>query len=136
MPAPTNQFKQRLLAGETLIGCWLSFAEAAPAEIMGSIGFDWLLIDGEHGANDIRSIRDQLIALEASVSTPIVRVPTGLDWVLKQTLDVGAQTILVPLVETADQARALVPAAIRPRASGAWARRRRGRGGSAGCRIT
>lgn len=116
MPAPTNTFKQRLLAGETLIGCWLSFGEAAPAEIMGSAGFDWLLIDGEHGPNDIRSIRDQLIALEASASSPVVRVPAGLDWVLKQTLDIGAQTILVPLVETAEQATEIVRACRYPTA--------------------
>ena len=114
MPAPINTFKQALANGETVIGSWLSLGTVNTTELMGQMGFDWLLIDGEHGANDIRSIRDQLIALEASVSTPIVRVPTGLDWVLKQTLDVGAQTILVPLVETADQARALVRACRYP----------------------
>lgn len=114
MPAPENTFKKRLLAGETLIGCWLSFGEAAPAEIMGSAGFDWLLIDGEHGPNDLRSIRDQLMALESSSSTPVVRVPIGLDWVIKQVLDIGAQTILVPMVDTAEQAAEIVRACRYP----------------------
>ncbi|MGV6850503.1 MAG: HpcH/HpaI aldolase family protein [Marinibacterium sp.] len=114
MPAPLNLFKQRLLAGETLIGCWLSFGEAGPAEIMGTAGFDWLLIDGEHAPNDLRSIRDQLAVLEASPSSAIVRVPDAQPWILKQVLDAGAQTVLVPLVESADQARAVVAACRYP----------------------
>jgi 4-hydroxy-2-oxoheptanedioate aldolase len=114
MPAPTNTLKHRLAAGETLIGCWLSLNNGAAAEIMGSAGFDWLLIDGEHAPNDIRSIRDQLIALESSPSQAIVRVPVGETWIIKQVLDVGAQTVLVPMVESAAQARDLVRACTYP----------------------
>lgn len=114
MPAPTNSFKQALTQGKRQIGCWLSFAEASAAEIMGTCGFDWLVIDGEHGANDIRSIRDQLMALAASPSHPVVRVPVGETWMIKQVLDAGAQTVLVPIVESADQARELVRACQYP----------------------
>lgn len=110
MAAPTNTFKQALARGDRQIGCWMSFGEAITAEIMGSSGFDWLVIDGEHGPNDIRSIRDQLMALAASPSHPVVRIPVGETWMIKQVLDAGAQTVLVPMVDSADQARDLVRA--------------------------
>lgn len=93
-----------------MIGCWMSMAEGYTAEIMGHAGFDWLLIDGEHSPNDVRSIRDQMIALRASNSHPVVRVPIGEPWIIKQVLDTGAQTVLVPMVETAEQAQDLVRA--------------------------
>ncbi len=114
MPAPKNPFKDALAKGERQIGCWMSFADGQIAEIMGTCGFDWLVIDGEHAPNDIRSIRDQLIALTASPSHPVVRVPVGETWMIKQVLDAGAQTVLVPIVESADQARELVRACHYP----------------------
>lgn len=114
MPAPINTFKQRLKAGDTQIGCWLSIAESVTAEMMGTAGFDWLVIDGEHAANDVRSIRDQMIALETSPSQVIVRVPFGEPWVIKQVLDTGAQTIIVPMVESGAQAREMVRACRYP----------------------
>lgn len=114
MPAPKNPFKQALTKGEMQIGCWMSFAEAITAEIMGTAGFDWLVIDGEHAPNDIRSIRDQLIALANSPSHAVVRLPIGETWMIKTVLDAGAQTILVPMVESADQARELVRACQYP----------------------
>ncbi|NRB20527.1 MAG: HpcH/HpaI aldolase/citrate lyase family protein [Rhodobacteraceae bacterium] len=114
MAVPINPFKQALANGERQIGCWLSFAEASAAEIMGTAGFDWLVIDGEHGPNDIRSIRDQLMALQASDSHPVVRVPVSETWILKQVLDAGAQTVLVPIIESAEQAREVVRACQYP----------------------
>jgi len=114
MPAPRNIFKERLLAGETLYGCWLSLGEALPAEIIGTCGFDWALIDGEHAPNDIRSIRDQLVALEASPTPALARVPIGEAWLIKQVLDAGVQSVLVPMVESAEQAREMVRACRYP----------------------
>ncbi|WP_282027915.1 HpcH/HpaI aldolase/citrate lyase family protein [Ruegeria faecimaris] len=114
MSAPVNTFKQALKNGNHLIGCWSSFAEAVTAEIMGTAGFDWLVIDGEHAPNDIRSIRDQLIALAASPTHPVVRIPVGDTALIKMVLDAGAQTILVPMVESAEQARDLVRACHYP----------------------
>ncbi len=114
MPAPLNHFKKALAEGETLYGCWMSIAEGYTAEIMGHAGFDWLLIDGEHSPNDIRSIKDQIVALKGSGSHPVVRVPVGETWIIKQVLDVGAQTVLVPMVETAAQAQDLVRACRYP----------------------
>jgi 4-hydroxy-2-oxoheptanedioate aldolase len=114
MPAPINQFKKALADGKTVIGCWMSLGEGYTAEIMGRAGFDWLLIDGEHSPNDIRSIRDQVVALASSDSHTVVRVPIGETWIIKQVLDLGVQTVLVPVVETAEQARALVSACRYP----------------------
>lgn len=114
MPAPINTFKQVLANGETVIGCWLSLANSFSTEAMGTAGFDWLLIDSEHSPNDIRSLREQLIALDTSPSTAVVRVPIGETWIIKQVLDIGAQTILVPMVESAEEARELVRACRYP----------------------
>ncbi|WP_170506316.1 HpcH/HpaI aldolase family protein [Ruegeria arenilitoris] len=132
MSAPKNTFKQALIKGDRQIGCWSSFAEPIATEIMGTAGFDWLVIDGEHAPNDIRSIRDQLMALAASPSHPVVRVPVGETAKIKMVLDVGAQTILVPIVESAEQARELVRACRYPpegvRGVGAGAARATGYG--------
>ncbi|WP_050604557.1 HpcH/HpaI aldolase/citrate lyase family protein [Ruegeria sp. 6PALISEP08] len=114
MAAPENPFKTALKTGKTQIGCWMSFAEPITAEIMGTAGFDWLVIDVEHAPNDIRSIRDQLVALAASPSHPVVRLPVGETWLIKMVLDAGAQTVLVPIVESAEQARELVRACRYP----------------------
>ena len=114
MPASHNSFKAALSDGQTLFGCWLGLADAYAAELMGTAGFDWLVIDGEHAPNDLRSILAQLQALAGSSSHPVVRVPVGETWILKRVLDAGAQTVLVPMVDSAEQARALVRACTYP----------------------
>lgn len=114
MPAPHNAFKAALAAGRPQIGLWLGLASGYTAEIAAGAGFDWLVIDGEHGPNTLPSIIAQLQAIAPSQSRPVVRAPIGETWVLKQLLDIGAQTLLVPMVETADQALALVRAVRYP----------------------
>lgn len=114
MPAPTNPFKKALKEGRVQIGCWLSLAAHNTAEMMGTTGFDWLVVDNEHAVNDLRSTRDSLIALAASDSHAVVRVPVGEPWIIKQMLDAGAQTIIVPMVESAEQAREMVRAVRYP----------------------
>lgn len=114
MPAPENRFKSRLAAGETLIGCWVALADPYVAEITAAAGFDWLLIDGEHAPNDLRSIMAQLRVVEASASAPVVRLPMGETWAIKQALDIGVQSLLIPMVETAQDARRLVRAVRYP----------------------
>ncbi|MDQ1198058.1 HpcH/HpaI aldolase/citrate lyase family protein [Agrobacterium sp. SORGH_AS 787] len=110
MPTSENRFKNAIHRGEPQIGLWLDMGEAIAAEIAGTAGFDWLVIDGEHGPNDLRSIIEQLRALSTSPSEPVVRVPTGETWIIKQMLDAGARTLLVPMVDSDEQARALVSA--------------------------
>ncbi len=110
MPARHNTFKTALAENRAQIGCWMNFGEAVAAELMTTTGFDWLVVDGEHGPNDLRSIIDQVRVVDTSTSHAVVRVPAGEDWVLKQALDAGAQTVLVPMVDTAAQATAIVRA--------------------------
>jgi len=114
MPAPKNKFKAALKEGNTQIGCWLGLADSYCAEIAASAGFDWLLIDGEHAPNDVRSIIPQLQVIQNSASNAAVRLPIGETWMIKQYLDAGAQTLLVPMVESAAQAEELVRACHYP----------------------
>ena len=110
MPAPINRFKASLAQGEMQYGCWAGFADPYATEVLATAGFDWLVIDGEHAPNDLRSIMHQLQVLDGKHSHPVVRLPVGNEWLIKQVLDVGAQTLLIPMVETVDQARDLVRA--------------------------
>jgi 4-hydroxy-2-oxoheptanedioate aldolase len=112
MQLPVNSFKQALRAGRPQIGLWVGLADPYVAELLATSGFDWLLLDGEHAPNDLRSLLAQLQALAPYPVQPIVRPVIGDTAIIKQLLDIGAQTLLIPMVETAEQARALV-AAIR-----------------------
>lgn len=105
-----NAFKAALNRRERQVGLWLSMAEAYSAEICATAGFDWLLIDGEHGPNDVRSLLAQLRAVAPYPAHPIVRSVNGDPALIKQLLDIGAQTLLVPMVDTAEQAATLVAA--------------------------
>ncbi len=109
-----NRLKAGLARGEMLIGCWLNLGSAAAAEMAGGAGFDWALIDGEHAPYDVTAIQAQLRALAAFEISPVVRVPVGRDWLIKQVLDLGVESLLVPMVEDADQAAALVRATRYP----------------------
>jgi 4-hydroxy-2-oxoheptanedioate aldolase len=115
MPVPKNQFKAALReGGRPQIGLWLNTGEPLLAELAGTVGYDWLVIDGEHGPNDLRSIIGQLHALSSSPSEAVVRPPMGETWMIKQLLDAGARTLLVPMVDSAEQARELVRAVRYP----------------------
>ena len=114
MPAPTNKLKAALKRGETQIGCWASLADPYTIEVLSTAGFDWILIDAEHSPNDLRTIMQQLLVLEGKHSNAVVRLPMGEDWLIKQVLDIGAQSLLIPVVESAEQARNLVRATRYP----------------------
>lgn len=114
MPAPKNSFKAALKDGRTQIGLWLALANAYAAEICGGAGYDWLLLDAEHAPNDIKTLVAQLQGLSKYPVHPIIRPPIGEAWVIKQILDIGAQTILVPMIETKEQAEAMVRAVRYP----------------------
>ncbi len=110
MDLPLNRFKAALRTDQLLLGLWLGLGETFSAEICAGAGFDWLLIDGEHGPNDLRSILAQLQAIEPYPSQAIVRPPLGDHVLIKQLLETGVQTLLIPMVETAEQAAGLVQA--------------------------
>ena len=114
MPAPENKLKQALAKGEMQIGLWLVTTNPLMSEIAASAGYDWCLIDGEHAPNDLPLILAQLQAMSGGTATPVVRVPVGQNWMLKQVLDIGIQTVMVPMVETAEQAEACVRAVRYP----------------------
>ena len=113
-----NPFKQALAENRPQIGLWLGLADAYSAELCAGAGFDWLLIDGEHAPNDLRSILGQLQAIAPSASHPIARIPVGHGHIgttlVKQYLDLGVQTLLVPMVDTPEQAADLVRATRYP----------------------
>ncbi|WLG97924.1 4-hydroxy-2-oxoheptanedioate aldolase [Pseudomonas sp. FP198] len=110
MDMPVNTFKQRLRSGEAQIGLWLGLADAYCAELAANAGFDWLLIDGEHAPNDLRTLLGQLQAIAPYPGQPVIRPVIGDTALIKQLLDIGAQTLLVPMVESAAQASELVRA--------------------------
>ncbi len=110
MKLPANAFKAALARREAQIGLWLGLADAYVAELLATTGFDWLLIDGEHAPNDVRSALAQLQALAPYPVSGIVRPVQGDAALIKQYLDVGAQTLLVPMVHTAAQAAQIVAA--------------------------
>ena len=109
-----NPFKAALARGEKLIGLWLSMADPYSAEICATAGFQWLLIDGEHAPNDLRSTLAQLQAVAPYEAQPVVRAVGADPALIKQLLDIGAQTLLVPMVDTPEQARTIVAATRYP----------------------
>lgn len=105
-----NAFKAAMAARRPQIGLWLSMADPYLAEVSATAGFDWLLIDGEHAPNELRSTLGALQAVAPYPAHPVVRVVSGEVHLVKQLLDIGAQTLLVPMVDTPQQARELVRA--------------------------
>jgi 4-hydroxy-2-oxoheptanedioate aldolase len=117
MKTPVNLFKQAMQNQQSQLGLWLGLADPYCAEILAGTGYDWLLIDGEHAPNDLRSVLAQLQAIGSASSAlpgpgshPVVRVPVGDTALIKQYLELGAQTILVPMVDTAEHAAQLAQA--------------------------
>lgn len=114
MKTPVNQFKARLLAGEDLDGLWMSLASPVAAEALGLLGFDWLLFDTEHAAVDLAQVQPLLQAASAGSSGLVVRPAWNDKVLIKRALDIGAQTLLVPFVQSAEEAAAAVAATRYP----------------------
>lgn len=140
MPAPGNRLKAALMRGEVQYGLWLAMASPVAAEIAGRAGFDWCLIDAEHGAGDLSAMQAQLMALAGTPASPCVRVPAGEDWIIKRVLDLGAQTVVVPLVHDAEGAARAAAAMRYPpegvRGMGAGVARASGYGAEADYGVT
>jgi 4-hydroxy-2-oxoheptanedioate aldolase len=103
-----KQLKKRLQAGETLHGCWLNLGSSLTAEIVGLAGFDWVLIDLEHGAGGEKEALAQLQALEHTPVGVVVRVESTEGQRIHRVLDMGAEGIMCPKVSTAAEARKVV----------------------------
>lgn len=110
MQQPRNAFKAALARGEAQIGLWLSLADPYVSEMVATTGFDWLLIDAEHAPNDLRSVLAQLQAVAPYPVSAVVRPVLGDTALIKQYLDAGVQSLLVPMVHSAAQATDVVAA--------------------------
>jgi 4-hydroxy-2-oxoheptanedioate aldolase len=108
MELPRNRFKEALRAGRAQIGLWSSLSSSYTVEVVAGAGFDWLLLDMEHSPNDLESLIGQLQAAAPYATHPVVRVPWNDIVAIKRVLDVGAQSLLVPYVSTAEEAAAAV----------------------------
>jgi len=115
MEPARNAFKHAIAAGKLQIGLWCSLCSAIAADIVRDCGFDWLLLDSEHSPNDIPGLLAQLQAVDGGgTATPIIR-PAWNDTVLiKRCLDIGAQALLVPYVQSPEEAGAAVAAVRHP----------------------
>lgn len=107
-------FKTRIRREPAAIGLWVASGSPVVAEICAGSGLDWLIIDGEHAPNDLRSILAQLQASAAYPIHTVVRPPIGDPVLIKQLLDIGVETLLVPMVHDAEAARAVVRAVRYP----------------------
>lgn len=105
-----NRFKAGLKAGHPQIGLWCSLANHVSIEPVAGAGFDWLVIDTEHAPNDLRDVHAQLQAVAPTASSAVVRPAWNDPVAIKRFLDIGAQTLLIPFVQNADEARAAVAA--------------------------
>ena len=114
MQIPENTLKSRIQAGRPSFGMWLQSTCPTIAEIAGLVGLDFVIIDQEHGPGDIQSAIDMMRALSGSPTTAVVRAPINDQAYLKRILDAGAQAVLVPMIDTAAEAKQLVDACLYP----------------------
>jgi 4-hydroxy-2-oxoheptanedioate aldolase len=114
MQMPQNTFKRTLRAGRAQIGLWVGMVDPTIAELLAGAGFDWLCLDAEHSPNDVRTVLAQLQAIAAQPAHAVVRPVQGSSEIIKQYLDIGVQTLLVPMIETPDQAAEVVAATRYP----------------------
>jgi 4-hydroxy-2-oxoheptanedioate aldolase len=129
MDLSVNHFKRALREGRPQIGLWSHLCSPISAEILGHCGFDWMVLDMEHSPNELPEVLGQLQALKGSPTMPVVRPPWNDMVTFKRLLDIGAQTLIVPYIQNADEAQQAVaytrypPHGVRgyagaPRASG------------------
>lgn len=114
MQLPGNAFKRALAAGRPQYGLWAALADSYVTEVLANTGYDWLLIDNEHAPNDLRTTLAQLQALAPYATHPVVRPPVANRVEIKRLLDVGAQTLLLPMIDTPEQAAEVVAATRYP----------------------
>ncbi len=112
---PVNEFKRAPQEGKLHLGLWLGLAHTLVAELLASAGADWLLIDGEHAPNSVSTTLAQLQAISGYRTQAVVRPLSADPALIKQMLDIGAQTLLVPMVDNESQAKEVVRAMRYPR---------------------
>jgi 4-hydroxy-2-oxoheptanedioate aldolase len=108
MELPVNTFKRAITSGKPQIGLWSTLASHYAAEIVAGAGYDWMLIDTEHSPADLENVLHQLQATSAYITHAVARVPWNDMVMLKRFLDIGTQSVLIPYVQTAEEAKAAV----------------------------
>lgn len=103
-----NKLSENLKFGKPQLGLWQALANSYTAEICARAGYDWLLFDGEHAPNNLQTLLQQLQAVAPFDVEPVARVPVGDPAIIKQYLDIGFSSLLVPMVESAEQAKHIV----------------------------
>lgn len=114
MDMPVNELKRALRVGKTQVGCWLSLASHASAEICAAAGFDWVLIDTEHAPADIPQVHQQLHAVAGYPVSALVRAYWNDTVLIKRLLDLGVQSLLLPYVQSVEEAKRAVAAVRYP----------------------
>src|SRR5215472_3516944 len=111
----TNHVKQILKQGDPALGAWLSFPSIATARVMAQLGFDWLVVDMEHTAQNPTLMADMVATIaDAGTCAPLVRIPANsVEW-FKWALDAGAWGVVVPMVDTREDAQRVVAYAAYP----------------------
>ena len=111
---PPNTFKAALREGRRQIGLWSGLCSNVVAEVLAHAGYDWIVVDGEHAPNDPLNVLGQLQGLNGGTAEPVVRVPWNDAVAIKRILDIGGRTLLVPFVQSAEEARQAVAATRYP----------------------
>jgi len=114
MDIPVNELKRGLREGRPQIGLWSSLSSHVTVEVIAGSGFDWLLLDTEHAPNELTMVHQQLQAMMGGTATAVVRPAWNDAVIFKRLLDIGVQSLLVPMVQTAEEAQRAVAATRYP----------------------
>jgi 4-hydroxy-2-oxoheptanedioate aldolase len=114
MNLPVNTFKRAIKADRLQLGLRTSLSNHVSVEVLANAGFDWLLLDTEHSPNELPMVHSQLQAISNGKAHPIVRPPWNDMVTIKRYLDIGVQTLLIPFVQNASEARSAVAATRYP----------------------
>ena len=109
-----NRVRQKVIAGEAAVGCFLGLGSPSVAELLAYSGYEWLLVETEHNALDSAQVEHMLMAIDGSGAMPMVRVPPSDLFAIQKALDIGAMGIIVPMVKTVEEAEAVVAATRYP----------------------
>lgn len=109
-----NALKSRLWAGEVLLGAWCMIPDALPAEALARAGYDWVLVDMQHGCMDFETALAMIRAIDLAGAAPIVRVPWNEPGIIGRLLDAGAMGVVIPMIQTAQDAQRAVEACLYP----------------------
>lgn len=110
----TTPLKARWAKDEVTLGAWCMIPEPLTAEALGRAGFDWVLVDMQHGCMDYETALNMIRAIDTTSAVPVIRVPWNEPGIIGRVLDAGALGVIVPMIQTADDARRAVDACLYP----------------------